>query len=59
MVGKIELVILPEDCLMEDGFIDIEKSETVCVSGLDSYHTTNKVFRLSYAKERELEEIDQ
>ena len=58
VVGKIELVILPEHCLNEDGFIDIEKSETICVSGLDSYHNTKKVFRLSYAKKnKELEEL--
>ena len=50
VIGKVELVILPEDCLKKDGFVDIEKSETICVSGLDSYHDTKKIFRLSYAK---------
>ena len=58
VIGKIELVILPEYCLKEDGFIDIEKSETICVSGLDSYHGTQKVCRLSYAKkDKALEEL--
>ena len=58
VIGKIELVILPESCLKKDGFIDIEKSETICVSGLDSYHGTSKIFRLSYAKKgKELVEL--
>ncbi|MEC7182721.1 MAG: flavin reductase [Bdellovibrionota bacterium] len=58
VIGKIELVIIPENCLKKDGFIDIEKSESICVSGLDSYHFTNKVARLSYAKKnKDLEEL--
>ena len=58
VIGRIELVIIPENCLKKDGFIDIEKSESICVSGLDSYHFTNKVVRLSYAKKNKaLEEI--
>ena len=59
VIGKIELVILPESGLQKDGFIDIENSGTVCISGLDSYHNTEKVFRLSYAKKnRDLEELE-
>ncbi len=58
VIGKIELVIIPQNCLKKDGFIDIEKSESICVSGLDSYHFTNKVARLSYAKKnKDLEEL--
>ena len=33
-----------------DGFIDLEKAGSVTVSGLDSYHVTKKLARLSYAK---------
>lgn len=50
VIGKVIDVILPESCLLSDGAIDIEMAETIAISGLDSYHTTNKVARLSYAK---------
>ena len=50
IIGKIKSVTLPKDCLKEDGFIDIERAGSVCVSGLDSYHLTTALGRLSYAK---------
>lgn len=50
VIGKVVEVILPESCLLPDGAIDIEKADTIAISGLDSYHTTNKIARLSYAK---------
>jgi len=50
VIGKVVEVIVPEECLLEDGAIDIEKAGTIAISGLDSYHTTNKIARLSYAK---------
>lgn len=58
VVGEIDRIYLPEHCLGEDGFVDLEKAQTVTCSGLDSYHTTQKVVRLSYAKPNEpLKEI--
>jgi len=36
--------------LQSDGFIDLENAETITCSGLDSYHKTQKIWRLSYAK---------
>ena len=50
VIGKVVEVILPESCLLSDGAIDIEMAETIAISGLDSYHATNKIARLSYAK---------
>jgi flavin reductase (DIM6/NTAB) family NADH-FMN oxidoreductase RutF len=50
IIGKITQIILPENILQQDGFIDLETAETVTCSGLDSYHTTKKLGRLSYAK---------
>ena len=41
---------LVETAIKEDGFIDIESLNTVCVSSLDSYHTTNNLNRFKYAK---------
>ena len=50
VIGEIMEVHIPEDILQEDGFIDIEKAGTLTCSGLDSYHKTQKISRLSYAK---------
>ena len=50
VIGKVIDVMLPEYCLLSDGSIDIEKAETIAISGLDSYHVTNKIAKLSYAK---------
>lgn len=50
LIGKIIYVSVPNDAVMADGFIDLEKAGSITVSGLDSYHTTKKIARLSYAK---------
>jgi len=50
IIGQITEVYVPETCLGEDGFIDLEKANTLTCSGLDSYHKTLKLDRLSYAK---------
>jgi flavin reductase (DIM6/NTAB) family NADH-FMN oxidoreductase RutF len=50
VIGKVVEVFLPETCLLTDGSIDIEVAETITISGLDSYHATKKIARLSYAK---------
>jgi flavin reductase (DIM6/NTAB) family NADH-FMN oxidoreductase RutF len=50
IISKIKDVYLQEEMLCEDGFINLEDVGTVCVSGLDSYHKTERMGRLSYAK---------
>lgn len=50
LIAKIKHVSVPTDCIMKDGFIDIEKAGTITCTGLDSYHSTQKIARLSYAK---------
>lgn len=50
IIGEIVQIYIPEDCLSTDGFIDIEKANTITCSGLDSYHKTVQLDRLSYAK---------
>jgi len=50
IIGEIKNIYIPEDCMQEDGFLDIEKAGTVTCSGLDSYHLTNSLARLPYAK---------
>lgn len=50
IIGEIRDLYFPEDCLQEDGYLDIEKAGTVSCTGLDSYHTTQRLKRLQYAK---------
>jgi flavin reductase (DIM6/NTAB) family NADH-FMN oxidoreductase RutF len=50
VIGKVEEVMIPHGTLGPDGFVDIEKAGTLAGSALDSYHTTQKIARLNYAK---------
>lgn len=50
IIGQIDHIYYPDDCLLEDGYLDIEKAGTISCSGLDSYHTTKRLNRLPYAK---------
>ncbi|WP_434930473.1 flavin reductase family protein [Shewanella sp. HL-SH5] len=50
VIGEISHVLFVEQALKADGYLDIESLETVAVSGLDGYHTTKRLSRLSYAK---------
>ncbi len=50
IIGEIVELYVPENCVCEDGFIDLEKANTITCSGLDSYHKTVQLDRLSYAK---------
>ena len=50
IIGEIKEIYFPENCLCEDGFLDIEKAQSIACSGLDSYHKTERLARLTYAK---------
>ena len=50
VIGEITHVICEDGAIEPDGYIDLEKINTVTVSSLDSYHSTSRLTRLSYAK---------
>jgi flavin reductase (DIM6/NTAB) family NADH-FMN oxidoreductase RutF len=50
LIGEIKLINFPTNCMENDGFINLEKAQTITCSGLDSYYKTTKIARLSYAK---------
>ena len=50
VIGKVVSVSVPTVCVTEDGTIDVEKADTITISGLDGYHATQRLARLSYAK---------
>ena len=49
VIGEINQLYFPGNCWCEDGYLDIEKAGTICCNGLDSYHTTQRLEKLSYA----------
>jgi flavin reductase (DIM6/NTAB) family NADH-FMN oxidoreductase RutF len=50
IIGKIKHIIVPEEIIKEDGFLEIEKAGTLTCNGLDSYFRTEKIGRFSYAQ---------
>lgn len=50
IIGEIQNIIIDQKYIGDDGFIDLEKAGVVTASGLDSYHVTQKLGRLTYAK---------
>lgn len=50
LIGKIIYAQMPDECVSADGYIDIERAGSVTCSGLDSYHKTQRLRRLRYAK---------
>jgi flavin reductase (DIM6/NTAB) family NADH-FMN oxidoreductase RutF len=50
IIGKITYVKVPQNAILGDGSIDIEQAGTITCSGLDTYHTTQRLEKLKYAK---------
>jgi len=52
IIGEIIEVLLKPELILKDGKIDVAAAQTVSVSGLDEYHTSQSLGRLAYAKPR-------
>ena len=50
LIGEVVRLHAPKNAFMPDGYLDLEALDTVTISGLDSYHVTQRLHRLSYAK---------
>ncbi len=50
VIGEVNHIISPEEAIQSDGYIDTELLNTVSITGLDSYHVSKRLSRLSYAK---------
>lgn len=50
VIGQIVLLEVPDIALNQDGFLNLEQLGIVCGSSLDSYHLTEQISRLAYAK---------
>jgi len=49
VVGEVTDILCAEEAIKADGYIDIESLHTVTITGLDSYHRTQRLSRLTYA----------
>ncbi|MEZ8191127.1 flavin reductase family protein [Vibrio sp. 1F279] len=50
LIGEVVTIHAPKRAVMPDGYLDLEALDLVTISGLDSYHVTQRLHRLSYAK---------
>ena len=50
VIGEIKYILINEDLVEPDGFVDLFKANSVTSAGLDAYYTTNPLGRLTYAK---------
>lgn len=50
MIGKIEHIYFPSEIINQSGNLDLEKAQTIAVSGLESYYLPSKLASFPYAK---------
>ncbi len=50
IIGEIKHLILAPEYIKPDGTINLEKANTIAISGLDTYYTGNKLAQYPYAK---------
>lgn len=54
IIGEITHINIKDDVVHQDGYVDIERAGSIATSSLDSYHRTDLLSRLSYAKPEKL-----
>ncbi|MEM7183062.1 MAG: flavin reductase [Spirochaetota bacterium] len=50
IVGKVEHIHIDRSCITPDGQVDLDKAESVAISGLNNYHKTKMVGSYPYAR---------
>lgn len=50
VIGEVVHIEVPDEIICEDGYVALEKAGTVVISSLDSYHRTELLDHLTYAK---------
>lgn len=50
VIGKIISVQIENDLITQDGFIQLDKADSVCSNGLDAYYSSAFLERYTYAK---------
>ncbi len=50
IIGEVQELFYPENIVSEDGTPDLNRTHTVAVTGLDTYHLPTKLKQFSYAR---------
>jgi len=50
VIGKVISIQIDEAIVSEDGFLHLDKANSICSNGLDGYYTTELIERYQYAK---------
>jgi flavin reductase (DIM6/NTAB) family NADH-FMN oxidoreductase RutF len=50
VIGKVISIQIEQDIVAADGFLHLDKANSVCSNGLDGYYTTELIDRYQYAK---------
>jgi flavin reductase (DIM6/NTAB) family NADH-FMN oxidoreductase RutF len=50
VIGKVLSIQIEEEILSPDGFLHLDKVNTICSNGIDSYYSTELIERYEYAK---------
>lgn len=50
IIGRVNLIEMPDDTFDHDGNVDLVKSGTLASTALDTYFSINKIAQLKYAK---------
>ena len=58
IIGEVQTIQVKEDYLEEDGQLNLEKSQNVCVTGLNQYSTTQNHMKLPYARVEDVPNFD-
>lgn len=58
VIGQIRYILVDEGALEEDGNINLNAVDDVCISGLENYHRVEKLRSFPYAKVQDLPSFD-
>ena len=50
VIGKVISIHIEEDIVSEDGFLHLDKANSICSNGIDGYYTAELLQRYQYAK---------
>ncbi|MES2647904.1 MAG: flavin reductase [Bacteroidota bacterium] len=50
VIGEVQYIHIDQDIIMTDGFLELEKCNSLCSNGTDGYYETSLVGRYRYAK---------
>ncbi len=50
VIGRIQQVKLEENIVSQDGFLELDKTSSICSNGIDGYYSTRLIDRYQYAK---------